>query len=269
MTFTSVDLKELCEAVCRVAREAGHLIRNERPHLNNANIESKGMHDFVTRVDKRSEAYIVQELHKILPDAGYIVEENTKTHHGEPFSWIVDPLDGTTNYIHDLPPYSVSIALASGTDILIGVVYEVGNEDTFYAWKSGGAYCNGEPLKTSRTNRLEDALIATGFPFTDYSRLDDFMRSLQHFMRTTHGLRRFGSAAVDLAYLASGRFDGFYEYHLHAWDVAAGALIVMEAGGRISDFSGGERYLFGQEIVAANPHIFEAFLRQVGTFMKS
>lgn len=267
MTFTAEDLENLTNSVIKIAREAGKLIRNERRNLTSRDIRAKGIHDFVTRVDKRSEAYIVQELHKILPEAGFIVEENTRTDRGDTYNWIVDPLDGTTNFIHDLAPYSVSIALGKQQDIQLGVVHEVDSSDTYYGWKSGGAYCNGDPIKVSRTIRLEDALIATGFPFTDYSRIESFMQSLEYFMKNSHGVRRFGSAAVDLAYLACGRFDAFYEYHLNAWDVAAGAIIVTEAGGLVSDFSGGDGYLFGKEIVAANTTIFEAFLQQVKAHM--
>jgi len=268
MTDHRNDLKRWCDLVCQVAQDAGSLILQERQNMVPLNIHAKGVHDFVTEVDKKSEAYIVQALQQILPEAGFIVEENTRTNRGRVFDWIVDPLDGTTNFIHELDPYSVSIALVREQDIQLGVVHEVGTKDTYYAWKSGGAYCNGNPISVSKTDRLKDALIATGFPFTDYTKLRQFMNSLEHFMKTTHGVRRFGSAAIDLAYLASGRFDGFYEYHLNAWDVAAGALIVEEAGGQISDFSGGDQYLFGQEIVAANPHIFNAFLTQVKRHMK-
>ena len=183
------------------------------------------------------------------------------------YDWIVDPLDGTTNFIHNLAPFSVSIALAAKEEILLGVVHEVVSADTYYSWKTGGAFCNDQAIRVSGTSRLEDALVATGFPFTDYSRFREFMQSLEHFMKTTHGVRRFGSAAVDLAYLAAGYFDAFYEYHLNAWDVAAGALIVSEAGGRVSDFSGGDGFLFGKEIVAANSKIFKAFLQQVKNHM--
>lgn len=267
MTSNPDDLKKLTNIVIGIARETGKLIRSERQNMTNLDIRAKGIHDFVTHVDRKSEAYIVTELLKVLPEAGFIVEEDTRTDRGDTYDWIVDPLDGTTNFIHGLAPYSVSIALSKKEDIQLGVVHEVDSSDTYYAWKSGGAYCNGDPIMVSRTSRLENALVATGFPFTDYSRFEAFIQSLKYFMKTTHGVRRFGSAAIDLAYLANGRFDAFYEYHLNAWDVAAGTIIVREAGGMVSDFSGGDGFLFGKEIVAANALIFETFLQQVRIHM--
>jgi myo-inositol-1(or 4)-monophosphatase len=187
---------------------------------------------------------------------------------GERYNWIIDPLDGTTNFLYGIHPHAISIALKEHDDIIAGVVYEVGGKETFTAWKNGGAWLNGRKIQVSTADKLSESLIATGFPYTDFSRLDPYMKCLTHFCRHSRGIRRLGSAAIDLAYVACGKFEAFYEYGLHPWDVAAGIILVREAGGKISDFSGNEKNLSGDEIVAATNRVFSEVLKNVSIFMK-
>jgi myo-inositol-1(or 4)-monophosphatase len=250
-----------------VAAMAAEFIRMESVGFDSSLAESKGLHDFVSYVDKKSEAMIVEALKKILPEAGFIAEEGTAEDNGSRFCWVIDPLDGTTNFLHGLPPFAVSIALTDNSEPVAGVVYEAAGKEVFHAWKEGGAYLNNKRISVSSARTLADSLIATGFPYYDFKRLPGFLNTLDHFCRTTHGIRRLGSAAVDLAYVACGRFEAFYEYGLHPWDVAAGIILVREAGGRVTDFSGNEKRLTGDEIVAASDLVFTDFLKNVSKFM--
>lgn len=238
--------------VCKIAKEVGLFMSEERKTFDDSKIETKGVHDLVSYVDKTSEIKIINELQKLLPDAGFIAEEGTNDKRGERFNWVIDPLDGTTNYIHGLPIYSVSIALLDNNVLVSGVVYEVGHDECFYAWKNGGAFLNGKSIRVSNRAETGNALLATGFPYSDFSRLDSYIEMFKWAMTNARGVRRLGSAAADLAYVACGRFDAFWEYDLKPWDVAAGALLVAEAGGKVTDYKGGTEYLFGREIIATN-----------------
>jgi myo-inositol-1(or 4)-monophosphatase len=253
------DFKTICEELQRIARDAGRFIRNEREKISEKDVELKSVSSLVTYVDKQTETRIVSEVKKLIPDSGFITEEGTASHSGELFKWIIDPLDGTTNYIHGIAPHSVSIALARGDEIVAGVIYEVGQDEMFYAWKDSPAFLNGREIKVAEASRMEDTLIGTGFPYYDFDRVEDYIDAMRYLMKHTRGLRRMGSAAVDLAYVAAGRFDAFYEHGLHPWDVAAGALIIKQAGGKITDFNGGENWLFGGELVTASRSIFDEF----------
>lgn len=257
------DPDKLLEKVITTAKSAGSFIRDELNKLKSSDIETKGKHDYVTYVDKKAEGQIVKDLQLLLPEAGFIVEENTISKQGDAYNWVVDPLDGTTNFIHGIPVYSVSIALMHHKEVILGVVYEVNRDECFAAAKNNGAFLNGKPIHVSKAAALKNSLLATGFPYHDYSRMDSFMEFFRWCMENTHGLRRLGSAAVDLAYVACGRFEGFYEYGLNAWDVAAGCLIVKEAGGTVSDFKGTDDYLFGKELLASNNKIYNEFLAQI------
>lgn len=261
-----INLKEICLKVVELAKSTGQIIKDERAN-NRLNIETKGKNDFVTHVDKKSEELIIAGLQTILPSSGFIAEEKTNTNKGETFNWIIDPIDGTTNFIHGLFPHAISIALMQESNIVIGVVYEIGLDECFYSYKGGNAYLNGEPISVSNNTTVADSLIATGFPYTHYDRLEPFMKTLEHFMLSSHGIRRLGSAATDLAYVAAGRFDGFYEYNLSAWDVAAGVFLVQQAGGKAADFNGGTNCIFGKEMVASNSHIFDEFLSDINSIM--
>lgn len=262
-----IDFESLCRDAVALIKETGTYIKTERAR-NHLGIETKGKNDFVTHVDKASEERLVTGLQKLLPESGFIAEEATSTKKGDHYNWIIDPIDGTTNFIHGLTPYAISVALMAGNEIVIGVVYEMGLDEMFYACKGGKAYLNGHPISVSQRPRVSDSLIATGFPYSQYDRMDDFMKSLDGFMRKSHGLRRLGSAATDLAYVACGRFEAFYEYDLKPWDVAAGAFIVQQAGGRNADFSGGNNYLFGREIISTNALVFDEFLADVKLHME-
>jgi myo-inositol-1(or 4)-monophosphatase len=264
----TLNLEEICNDTIKIAKEAGEYIRTElRNRGEELNVETKGLHNYVTHVDKAAEKLIVNGLKKLLPESGFIAEEGTSSVRGEEYNWIIDPLDGTTNFIHALPPYAVSIGLMLKNELIVGVIYEIALDECFYAWKDGGAYLNGRKIHVSNTSSVKNSLIATGFPYTEFKHLDRFMETLYFFMRNSHGLRRLGSAATDIAYVACGRFEGFYEYGLAPWDIAAGIVILKEAGGRVSDFHGGDDYLFGEEIVAANSNVFNELLESVANIM--
>jgi len=259
--------ENICKQVVDLTKNVGEFILSEQKKSNSLRVEEKGLHDFVTYVDKSSERKLVDGLEKILPEAGFIAEEGTSIKKGEKYNWIIDPLDGTTNFIHGLAPFAISIALMEDNEIILGVVHELNLDECFYAWKGGNAYLNGKTIKVSEKKTIENSLIATGFPYYDYKRIKPFLETLEYFMQNSHGVRRLGSAATDLAYVACGRFEAFYEYSLSPWDVAAGAFIVMQAGGKVSDFSGGNNYIFGKEIIACNNLVFEEFLNTVKQYM--
>lgn len=261
-----MNLNLITNQVCNLSRAIGMFLREEVKKLNSEQIESKGRHNLVTYVDKEAEKRIIEELRKILPQAGFIAEESPDLIPADEFNWIVDPLDGTTNFIHGLPIFSISIALAHKNEIISGVIYEINQDECFYAWKNGGAFLNGKKIKVSNTDKLDNSLLATGFPYYDYSRLDEYLQLFKYFMQNTRGVRRLGSAAVDLAYVACGRFDGFYEYGLNPWDVAAGIIIVQEAGGNCIDFKGGKDYLYGREIITSNKNIQEELFESINKY---
>jgi len=254
-----LNLESLCKQVISLSGKTGKFILSEQERFSSGSIEKKGFNDLVSYVDKTAEKMLVEELRNILPEAGFIAEENTVARSDSKYTWIIDPLDGTTNFIHGVPCYCISIALVEDKEPVIGIVHELTRNECFYAWKNGGAFLNGKKIRVSAVDRLSDSLLATGFPYHDYSLMESYMKIFDYCMRNTHGLRRLGSAAADLAYVACGRFELFYEYGLNAWDVAAGVLLVKEAGGKVADFRGGEDYIFGKEIIAANAGTFDEF----------
>lgn len=264
--ITQENLRKLLEQTQEIAKEVGAFIRKERQHFDVEKVEHKGFNDLVSYVDKEAERQIVEKLSEIFPEAGFITEEGTNTTKGEKYNWVIDPLDGTTNFIHGIPVFSVSIALMEDEKVIMGVVYEVNRHECFYAMKGGGAFCNDTPIKVSKALDLSASLISTGFPYYNFELIDRYLNSMKSLMQKTHGLRRFGSAAVDLCYVASGRTEGFFEYNLNSYDVAAGAIIVQEAGGKVTDFAGGEDYIFGRKIVASNAAIHSDFLEVLNEF---
>ncbi len=249
-----MDLKLITEKVVAIAQEVGEFIRHERINFNYNSVEIKGLNDLVSYVDKTSEKRIVEKLKELLSDVGFIVEENTISEKKE-YNWIVDPLDGTTNFVHGIPCYAISIALEHRGEVVLGVVYEVSRNECFYAYKGGGSFLNGEQIQVSQQKNISESLIAAGFPIFNFEKIQPLLNCLEYLMRNTHGVRRMGAAAVDLCYVACGRVDAFFEYNLNAWDVAAGALIVKEAGGHVCDFSLSTNWLFGKEIIATNNYI--------------
>jgi myo-inositol-1(or 4)-monophosphatase len=263
-----INLKEVAAGMEKIARQAGEFIRNEAQNFDIGRTEVKGLNNFVSYVDKGAEEIIVGELGKLVPEAGFMTEEGTSEKKGASYCWIVDPLDGTTNFMHGLPPYAVCIALREGDEEVAGVVYEITFNEMFTAWKGGGAWLNGKSIRVSEADKLSDSLVATGFPYTDFSRFDRYIELFSWFCQNTHGVRRLGSAATDIVYIACGRFEAFYEYGLYPWDVAAAAVILREAGGRVSDFSGNESHLTGEETIAASSKVFPEILEIVSNFMK-
>lgn len=262
-----MNLQLLCTQVCQIAKKTGDYIRDQQQMLSMDAIEEKGLHDFVTNIDMEAEKRLVSFLQRLIKGAGFITEENTTKQSEAEYYWIIDPLDGTTNYIHGIAPVAISIALQHNDKTILGVVYEISRNECFYTYNGSKAYCNDRPISVSNAGQLKNAFIATGFPYNAFERLTPFMHSLEYFMRNTQGVRRLGSAATDLAYVACGRFEGFYEYDLKAWDVAAGAYIVQKAGGKVCDFNGEGNYIYGKEIVASNAGIYNEFVQIVRKYM--
>jgi myo-inositol-1(or 4)-monophosphatase len=263
------QLDKLLEDARLVVNLAVQFLKGEQKVFSYEVVEYKGFNDLVSYVDKTSEEILVNGLQKLIPDAGFITEENTLTLKDRDYVWIIDPLDGTTNFVHGLPCYCVSVGLMHKQQLILGIVHEVNLDECFYARKGGGAFLNGERIKVSGTTHLSKSLVATGFPYHDFAQMKEYMEVFDYCMKNTQGLRRLGSAAVDLVYVACGRFEVFYEYGLNPWDVAGGAFIVMEAGGTVSDFSGQDDFLFGKEIIASNTSIQSEFQKVVAlTFGK-
>ncbi|MCS6832860.1 MAG: inositol monophosphatase [Flammeovirgaceae bacterium] len=248
----ALDNQFFCREVMRLTAQLRHFLLNEFRSFDRSHAEYKGLNDMVSYVDKECERRIVEYLSRLIPSAGFIAEESGEKH-GEGYIWIVDPLDGTTNFIHGVPLFAISIALMKDDVLQIGVVHEVMQDECFYAVRGEGAFLNGKKIEVSPEKELAHALIATGFPYQDFERLEGYLSMFTDLIQKSHGIRRMGSAAVDLSFVACGRVEGFFEYGLRPWDVAAGTLIVEEAGGKVTDFSGGNNGIFGRELLAAGP----------------
>jgi myo-inositol-1(or 4)-monophosphatase len=248
-----MELEKILEGVRDVCKEVGYFIRQEGLNFDLARVEQKGsFNNLVSYVDKEAERKLVKQLHLLFPEAGFITEEGTAStskHHE--YNWIIDPLDGTTNFLHGFPIFSISVGLAKKEDVMLGVVYEVNHDECFYAIQGGAAYCNERVIRTSPIASLNESLLATGFPYYHSEKKDTYLDIIKSFLENTHGIRRLGSAAIDLAYVACGRLEGYFEYNLNPWDVAAGTFIVKQAGGKVSDFRGGNNFLHGREMCAS------------------
>ncbi|MEM9676099.1 MAG: inositol monophosphatase family protein [Bacteroidota bacterium] len=244
-------LNHLLEQTLKTVRDTGRFILEENQKFSVADIEYKGRNDLVSYVDKEAEKLLVKSLSEILPDAGFITEEGTAdVGKADRYNWVIDPVDGTTNYVHNLPFYAISVGLMEEEEVILGAIYEPNRDEMFYSTRNGAAYLNDQEIKVSRVATLEESLLATGFPYSKFREMPAYISVVQDLMQQTHGLRRMGSAALDLAYVACGRFEGFFEYNLKPWDVAAGALIVQQAGGSVTTFTGTDNYIFGGELVA-------------------
>jgi len=239
----------------KAARRAGDIMLRYSDRLDRINIESKGPADFVSEVDRMAEGEIIHILQSSYPGHAILAEESGKQGDDE-YQWIIDPLDGTTNYLHGFPHYSVSIALMHKGILDQGVIYDPVRDELFTASRGNGANLNNRRLRVSNVNRMQNALIGTGFPFKAIHRVDEWVNVFRAVLPRTSGIRRAGSAALDLAHVAAGRFDGFWEMDLSIWDIAAGCLLVQEAGGLIADFDGEQGHLQSGNLVAANPNIF-------------
>lgn len=258
-----MNLVALSEKVIRLTKEVGEFIRTEAKSFSQDKIEYKGLNDLVSYVDKTAETRLVEGLNNLLTESGFITEEKTINKIGEVYNWIIDPLDGTTNFIHGIPTFAISIALKRNHEIVLGVVYEINRDECFSAVKGEGASLNNSKIQVSKAEKIADTLLATGFPYYDFSLQEAYLGVFKELMQKSHGIRRIGSAAVDLAYVAAGRFDAFFEYNLHSWDVAAGIIIVQEAGGEVIDFSGGDKAIERRELLATNSKITAEMLNIV------
>ena len=250
-----MDLSGLLIDVQNLTLEVGKYIREEAAGFDPQKIEEKSLNSLVTHIDKGSEERLAAGLTRLLPQAGFLTEEKMIAQEDREYTWIIDPIDGTTNFIHRLPFFCISIALRWHEEIVLGVVYELNRGEFFSALKDNGATLNGRSIQVSNAIHLKDTVIATGFPYHDYSGIREYLQVLEYFMKHTRGLRRFGSAALDLSYVACGRFDGFFEYGLNTWDIAAGILLIREAGGAVVDFRGDDNFLADRQIIAANPEV--------------
>ncbi len=262
-----MNLENICTQTIEAVEKAGAFIMKHHENKKDNLIEEKGAFNFVTIADKNAEKILVKELSKIVPEAGFIAEEGTEVRKGETYNWIIDPIDGTTNFIHGAFPFAVSVALAKNSVPIVGVILELGLNECFYAWKDGGAYMNGKAISVSSNQTLSQSLIATGFPYTNFSLMAEFMKTMEWFIKNSRGIRRLGSAATDIAWVACGRYDGFYQYGLSPWDIAAGIIILEEAGGKSSDFAGTDNYLFEGEIICSNDLNHNEFVDVIKTFI--
>lgn len=257
----TLDLEELTEKVRRIAVEAGKFIREERGKFLRERIERKHAHDYVSYVDKESERRIVAGLKELLPEAGFIVEEGSAKYEGESYCWVVDPLDGTTNFIHDNAPYCVSIALRDSSEIVLGVVYEICRDECFWTYKGALSYRNGEVIHVSGVADPDDAFVALGLPYDAEAYKPVFRKLVDGIYGNVAGVRVVGAAAAEMCYVACGRFDARVEAFLGPWDIAAGILIVKNAGGLVTDFFGGNGYESGGQVVASNGKVHGFLLK--------
>ena len=254
-------LADILSESALVVRETGQWILQQSSQFTSSDIIYKGTNDLVSFVDQQAEAKLKLGLSAIFPEAQFIAEETSSNYAevGDGHYWVIDPLDGTTNFLHKLPVFAVSIGLIYQKQPILGLIYEPNRDELFTAAKGNGAHLNGKPIQVSPENSLSKSLLATGFPYYDFSYQDRYLDLLKELMRSSHGLRRMGAAAIDLAYTACGRFEGFFEANLKPWDVAAGKIIIEEAGGTVTNFSGGQDVIFTGEIIGAGP-IFSEFL---------
>lgn len=246
----------------RAARKAGGIIARFSTEVDTLTISSKSENDFVSEVDHLAEEAIIQTISKSYPDHGFLAEESGHRQ-GNDNEWIIDPLDGTTNFLRGFPQYAVSIALRQRGRLEVAVVYDPFKQEMFTASRGGGAQLNGKRIRVTKRTSMKGALLGTGIPFRDLSNLDAYLAMMRALLPETAGIRRAGSAALDLAYVAAGRLDGFWEYGLKPWDMAAGVLLIQEAGGIVSDFRGGFDFFESGNIVAANPRILKAMLQAI------
>lgn len=253
-------MQPILNIAIRAARAAGSVIVRQLDRVDALNVVEKSKNDFVSEVDKRAEEIIIDTVYKAYPDHGIFAEESGEKS-GNDYVWIIDPLDGTTNFLHGFPQFAVSIAVSHKDRIEHGVVFDPLRQELFTASRGEGAQLDNRKIRVGRRTELDGALLGTGFPFRNLAKLDEFLDTLRAFIPQCAGVRRAGSAALDLAYVAAGRLDGFWEFGLSPWDMAAGALIIKEAGGIVSDPLGGEAYLETGNIVAGNPRITKRMLQ--------
>ncbi|MEZ5558304.1 MAG: inositol monophosphatase family protein [Pseudomonadales bacterium] len=257
-------MQPMANIALRAARQAGQIILRAMDRLDELAVEEKGRNDFVSNVDREAETCIIDALHKAYPDHGILGEEHGSAYSGDEHTWIIDPLDGTTNYLQGIPHFCISIALRKGRHIEHGVIFDPVRNETFVASRGFGAQLNNRRIRVSRRERIEEAVLGTGIPpGAIAAHLDAYMGMLKDFTARSRAIRRAGSAALDLAYVAAGRTDGFWEIGLSPWDIAAGTLLVREAGGFVGDFSGGDDFMRSGNIVAGNPKCFRLMVQMI------
>src|SRR4030066_989330 len=261
------SMKEFLDTAIKAARLAGEVILDNLGKISKKDISLKRASDFVTSVDKKSERVIIDTIKENFPDHLFLAEESLKECGKEAYRWIIDPLDGTTNYIHGYPVFSTSIALEYAGEIIIGVTLDPLRNELFWAEKGSGAYLNCLRMEVSKVN-IGESLVTTGFPFRSKEMIDTYLKLFKNIFLKVSDLRRAGSAALDLAYLACGRCDGFFELGLSPWDIAAGSLLIKEAGGIVTDFGGGNDYIWTGNIVAGNPAVQKEMLEEVKNVFK-
>ncbi len=247
------NLAHLCEQVRQISQEVGRWIKTQVGQVSSNQIETKDLNSLVSYVDKYAENQLISQLGKLVAGSSFLAEESGESDIKSDYLWIIDPLDGTTNFLHSIPFFAISVALQHKGQTILGLIYDIMHENAYYSWGENRAFCDGQEIRVSNQTQFNQSLVATGFPYYDFSYRQHYLSMIGELMSETRGLRRLGSAALDLAYVACGRFEGFFEYSLSPWDVAAGAFIVQNAGGVVSDFGNGTNYLHGREIIAANP----------------
>jgi myo-inositol-1(or 4)-monophosphatase len=260
MSLSKEQLSEVLQLAKTAVQQAGDYINSQFGIVNILHADEKSLNSLVSIVDKTAEEMLVKSLGAILPEAGFITEESTTFQERKTLSWIIDPLDGTTNFLFGVPVISVSVALKENEETVLGIVLDITRGQMFNAIRGGGAFNNNIPIQVSQRKVLSDALIATGFPYHADYRLGGQLKMVEYFVRNTRGVRRLGSAALDLAYVSCGIFDVYFEYHLNEWDTAAGMLLVREAGGICSDMQGNLSYETGQEVIAGNAYLHDTAL---------
>jgi myo-inositol-1(or 4)-monophosphatase len=256
-----MDLYSLTQQAIGTVEDTAEFVRKERAKWRMADLKHKHDASLVTSIDTAVEERLVERFSKILPGSKFLAEELNSATREEDILWIIDPIDGTTNMVHNLPMYCISVALVYHGKTILGIVCEISSGECFWAYDGQeGAFLGEKRIKVSEIEKVKSSLIATGFPPNAFPHMEEYMEQFRRFMTETQGIRRLGSAAMDLAYVAAGRCDSFFEYCLKPWDVAAGAYLVEKAGGRVSDFSGGDNYLFGQTILASNGRTHQELL---------
>jgi myo-inositol-1(or 4)-monophosphatase len=256
-----MQIINIAESALNIVKDTATYIRNARLSLQGHDISYKTDQSLVTAIDVGSEERLVTGLSTLIPGAAFLAEENHNDISEAEYTWIIDPIDGTTNFVHNFPMFCISVALSHQGNIILGIIYEISSRECF--WTHSGTdtvYLNENPIRVSEVKTLSESVLATGFPPGGFPQIDKFFDHFKDFMINTHGIRRLGSAAMDLAYVAAGRCEGFFEYNLKPWDVAAGAYLVQKAGGSVTDFSGTDNYIFGGEILASNRLIHPEFL---------
>ena len=246
----------------RAARAAGNVITRHADRIDSLTVNVKQRNDFVSEVDQMAEQEIIKVIRKAFPSHGILAEESG-AHEGDDYLWVIDPLDGTTNFLHGFPQFGVSIAVKHKGRLEQGVVYDPLRQELFTASRGAGAHLNDRRIRVSKQKALEGALLGTGFPFKIHEHIDPYLGMLKDLFAVTAGIRRAGAACLDLAYVAAGRVDGFWEIGLKEWDMAAGVLLIQEAGGLVGDFKGGHNHLVSGNIVAGNPKLFKAILKTI------